>query len=129
MSAAATKGPQADPRECLRSRQATRLFWVDLEPGKRLQLTRPHEADWRRFSASSVELVASYVVGWDGITDADLRGAAIGTGDPMPFDADLCLDVLRDSTDWASAAQDGLIRAINAHAIAKAETAKNSRPS
>lgn len=119
------KGPQGDPRQCLRSLQAARLFWVDLDGGKRLQLTRPHEADWRRFSAPTVELVASYVRGWDGITDADLRGAAIGTGDPMPFDAELCLEVLLDNLDWSNAAQDGLIRAINAHATAKAETAKN----
>ena len=122
----AVNGPQADPREVLRSRQLARLFWVELDgPAKRLQVARPHQADWRRFTAPTVELVASYVQGWDGITDADLRGAAVGTGDPVPFDAELCLDLLRDDVAWASAVQDAIIAQINQNAEARARTAKN----
>lgn len=120
------KGPQADPREVLRSRENARLFWVEVDgPAKRLQVARPHQAEWRRFAAPSVELVAGYVRGWDGITDADLRGAAIGTGDVVPFDADLCLDVLRDDVAWASTVQARIVEEINKHAEARAATAKN----
>jgi hypothetical protein len=110
-----------------------RKSWVDLEPGKRVQIIRPAEADMQDFDARDgytaidrmVACAAKYVTGWDGITRADLLGAAHAGPDPVPFSAELWAEVVRDRNAWLMAVSHGLIEAIAAHQAAKEQDAKN----
>ena len=113
--------------------RAARTSWVEIDPGKRVQITRPPEAALHEFSRRAdethVELmlrcVCKYVVGWEGITESDLLGTAIGPAEPVPFASDLWACVVADRAQWLGTAMNGLVDAINAHEAAKQAAAKN----
>jgi hypothetical protein len=105
---------------------AKRERWVDLEDGKRLRIRRPPETDLGRFrSGLAVADVASAVVGWDGITEADILGPQDGSTSAVPFNAELCLEVLRDRIDWTGKAAEGVLDAIRQHLDAREAARKN----
>lgn len=114
--------------------RAQRQSWVDIEPGKRIQIMRPPENDFpaflsgegetRRVSAN-LEQVCKYVVGWDGISEADLLGAAVGSSDPLAFDSALWAEVVADKADWFNAVASALVTAMVQHFEKKAEVSKN----
>ena len=53
--------------------RSAREFTVELAPGKRLRMRRPLAAQMPRFRGGfSLELMAEHVVGWEGLTEADL---------------------------------------------------------
>lgn len=105
--------------------RAQREFWVDVAPGKRLRVRRPVETDFVRYSRLSVGLCAACVVGWDGFSEADLLGAAIGSSDPLPFDEEACLEVVLDRAEWASVLAIAIAKAIKDHLDAKDAAGKN----
>jgi hypothetical protein len=103
-----------------------RESWVDLEPGKRLKIRRPAEAEIPAFMrATPIEQAAQVAVDWEGVTEADLLSAAVGASDPVPFSADLWPTVVADRVTWLRAAVVGAFDAINAHGARVEDTAKN----
>lgn len=129
------------PAERLIAQMRTqRQSWVEVAPApeggvaKRVKITRPPEnevssfvtstADGRFTLSATADHVSRYVVGWDGITEADLVGAA-GGSDPAPFNADLWRLVVEDRLDWMRAIAQALLDAILAHRAARTEDEKN----
>lgn len=120
--------------------RAQRLSWVEVEPApeggkaKRVQITRPPENDVAAFVSqtpeglftleASAEHVTRYVTGWDGITEADLIGAA-GSSDAAEFHPDLWRIVVEDRLEWMRTIARALLDAILAHRAAKLEDEKN----
>ena len=114
--------------------RAQRKTWVDLEPGKRVQIMRPPESeigkflhfeDGQKHMRAELDQVVKYVTGWDGITEADLLGAAVGASDAVPFDAVLWAEVVADRGDWLKLVAQALLDAIVKHFEAKAQAEKN----
>jgi hypothetical protein len=107
-------------RDALRALREQRRFWVDLQGGLRVQLQRPLEAEMPRFTAGvQVEDVAACAVDWAGFTEASLIGPA-GNSEPLPFDADLWGEYVRDNLDAVQACANALAEAITAHLQRKA---------
>ena len=113
--------------------RAQRQSWVELEPGKRVQIMRPPESEinaFMRIDGASRAMVASlaqvskYVTGWEGITEADLLGAS-GASDPVPFDAELWGEVVADRGDWLKIVAAALLASIVKHFDQKAAAEKN----
>ena len=114
--------------------RAARQSWVELEPGKRVQIIRPPESeigDFLRDDAGFRSMVAElsqvqkYVGGWEGITEVDLLGAAVGASDPVPFAPELWNEIVADRGDWIKLVAAGLLDAIVKHFEKKAAAAKN----
>lgn len=112
---------------------AARKSWVELEPGKRVQILRPPEAALHEFNVQGGEnnvermlrCVVKYVTGWEGFTEADLIGAALAPAEPVSFDAGLWAVMVADRVDWIRVVMAALIDAINTHDRAKQAAAKN----
>ena len=103
-----------------------RTQWVALPDAKRVQFMRPLETDFARFRAGvSVELICECVCGWEGFSEADLLGAAIGSSDPLPFDAALWTRVARDRIEYMPPIAEALVTSITEHLKAKDDVAKN----
>lgn len=123
------------PEQIRAQLRAARQSWVEVAPGKSVQILRPAEADLAQFLVAdadgqrnlSVELahVQRFVTDWRGITEADLLGGALASDTPAAFDAGLWADVVADRTDWRTAVAQALLSAIVAHLDARAATAKN----
>lgn len=120
--------------------RAARQSWVDLEPDqegskKRARIMRPAETEIGEFLQrdpdGGLRLVADvpqckrFVVDWEGITEADLLGAAVGSSDPLAFAPELWAEVCADRADWCRAVSVGLVTAITAHTESKDAAAKN----
>lgn len=105
--------------------RAKRESLVTLEPGKTMRIRRPAATRLGQFRHITAELAAACCVGWDGITEADLLGAEIGSSDPAPFDTEACLEVLADRREWFAKVCDGLVMAISAFLQAEEAAAKN----
>lgn len=114
-----------------------RKSWVELEPAtatapaKRVQIIRPAESDLAGMiaPAGDADAVAAgvtlrvdmaevkrYAVGWEGITEADLVGAA-GSGDAIDFSADLWAEVVADRVAWKVKVARAILAAIAAHRL------------
>ena len=105
---------------------AQRESWVEVEPGKRVRVRRPAEAEMPEFRAGmSIDLLCRHVVGWEGFAEADLLGPALGASDPTPFDAELFAVVARDHLNWFEPIAAELSARISAHWQAREATAKN----
>lgn len=105
---------------------AARESWFELEPGKRLKIRRPAEvqmAELRR--GISVEDLGEFVIDWEGFSQADLLGAAIGSDAVVPFDADVWKVAVADRNKWFNAAAREVIRLMTEHLQSKAEAEKN----
>lgn len=107
--------------------RAQRTGRVEVAPGKNLLVRRPLGVTemGRYFSAPTPELFIAAVVGWDGITQADLLGAAVGASDPAPFSAELAAEALGDRGDWVGKVGEWLAQAIKAHVEERAAETKN----
>jgi hypothetical protein len=106
--------------------------WVEVAPGKRVKIRRPAEAEYGRFAriheASVVQMlehVRQYVVGWEGITEADLIGTAVGSEEPVAFTAELWAELISDRVAWVQPIMDKLVEIMNAHQFSVVETEKN----
>lgn len=112
-----------------------RKSWVDVEPGKRVQIIRPPESEVFNFIRTdgptrtlhcTLAQVTQYTTGWDGITEADLLGAAVGASSPIAFDSALWAVVIADRAQWVNKLSDALVDAIAKHFKQKAQAEKNS---
>lgn len=108
--------------------RAQRTGRVEVEPGKFLLVRRPLEVTemWRFFIGENTqELFIKHVVGWDGVTQADLLGPAVGASDPAVFSRELADETLADKAEWVTQAGAWLANAIKAHIEKRAAEAKN----
>lgn len=114
--------------------RAQRQSWVDLEPGKRVQIIRPAESEFSSFLsgdgadrriAVGLEHVGKYVTDWEGVTEAELLGAAVGSSDAVAFDASLWLEVAADRSPWFLAVSTAIMKSMTDHFEKKAEVSKN----
>lgn len=106
---------------------AAREAWVDLEPGKRVRIRRPSEAELPSFRAGvTAEKWARCCVGWEGFSEADVLGAALGSGNSMvPFDLDLWVTLALDRLEWVGAVSAAVVESITAHLDARSTAGKN----
>lgn len=111
---------------------AQRSQWVDLPGGKRVLVRRPLEADFRTLPLDPDTplyawrpAVAEFVADWEGFTEADLLGAAIGASDAVPFSEALWERVLADRNAYLEPVVNAIVRAVSEYAQAQALTAKN----
>lgn len=118
---------------------AARETWCELRPasdGKpalKVLLRRPPEADFPRMRnltgaagrMQSLELIADFTVGWDGFSEAELFGAAVGSSDPLPFDEAAWPEIVRDRVDWVNACVAHLAKEVKAYIDKKDAAAKN----
>lgn len=138
MSSELEKGQAPNPEQELARVVAARTSWVVLEEAtdgrgaKRVQLLRPLSVQYEDFSRpfeSSSErflyLLGKYVVGWDGITLADIHGASQAPPDPVAYSKALAREVISDRPDWCTAVQAGWMDAIKQHQKRQADIAKN----
>lgn len=110
----------------LASLLAQREFDVDLAPGKRLRMRRPAASRVHELARECTpERVASYAVGWSGITEADLLGPQLGTDAPADFAPELLVEVLADRMEWFSAAANEVVAQVKKHRELHGATAKN----
>lgn len=114
--------------------RAQRQQWLDVAPGKRLQIIRPAESQFgeiiRRVKGKaeiSIELphVCKFVTGWEGFTEADFLGETVGASDPLPFDPELWAEVVADRGDLIKLVSAALIESVVKHFEKKAEAEKN----
>lgn len=109
-----------------------REFWVPVGEGKRVKVLRPREAEFVEFlgadgrtMAAGLDQVRKYVVGWEGITEADLLGPQVGASDPAPFSPELWEEVVSDSLAWLQPVARSLLQSIADHRFSLAEAEKN----
>lgn len=79
----------------------------------------------RDINDTLAEAACSSAVDWRGFTEAELLGAAIGSSDPLPFDAALWREVVRDRMEWLVKCTNHLMDVVREHLRLKAEQAKN----
>jgi len=105
---------------------AQRSRWVALPDGKRVQFRRPLETEFGKFrSGVGVDHLCEYVCGWEGFSEADLLGSAIGSSDPLPFSAELWARVVRDRLEYVRPVATEVVAAITEHLAEKDAIAKN----
>jgi hypothetical protein len=105
---------------------AQRTHWAELPEGKRVQFRRPLETEFGAYRGGvTVEHVAECACGWSGFTEADLLGAAIGSDEPVQFNAALWSRVMRDRVDFMQPVAQAIAKAIGDHLLAKDAAAKN----
>lgn len=116
---------------------AQRKSWVDIAPGKRVQIIRPPESDIGDFLKEDgshrsmlvrLDHVQKYTTGWEGFTEADLLGSAVGASDPVPFDPELWAIVVADNNDWIKRVSAALLKTIVDHFSNRVAAEKNSPP-
>ena len=103
-----------------------RMRWADLPDGKRVRYRRPLETEFAKFrSGVDVEHLCEYVCGWEGFTEADLLGPAIGASDPVNFTPKLWERLVRDRIDYVQPVAQAMVQAITEHLEQREAIAKN----
>lgn len=103
----------------------------DSAPAQGVVLRRPPETEWGRFMRKGVaieemrDIVIDYVVGWYGMTEADLLGESIGSTDEVEFSRDLWAVVVSDRSAWVGIAFDRLLNQVSEYIKQRAAAAKN----
>lgn len=125
--------PQDAASRLLAQMRAARRRSVEVEPGKRLVYLRPTEEQILQLGARrirAVDLARSQIVDWEGVTEADLLGSAVGSADPAPFSPEIAAEVLADrASTWLPALVDHLIATVQGFMEAREAQRKNSLPS
>ena len=93
------------PEEIVERLLKARDSWLTVEPGKRLLVRRPDDIDIAALASlhdheRKAEWFVARVVGWEGITEADLLGPENAGATPAEFAPELALLVLRDRLEW-----------------------------
>ena len=110
----------------IRKMEQARESVFDLPNGKRLTLRLPLQTQYNKvFRAPPEEVIAAVVVGWEGVTEADLLGESVGAADPVPFTPALAVQWLCDQPDVVSAVLARAIELANARAKQAADDEKN----
>jgi hypothetical protein len=132
----------AQQQQLLAQMETQRKRWVPVAEGKRIQILLPTElavlthfvkpADTpggkAEFSCDVAE-VKQYACGWDGITEADLLGAAVGSQDAVAFAPALWAVLVEDRVEWIKPVARALLDGIVERQNQRATDAKNSAPS
>lgn len=111
--------------------RAQRMSWVALDDGKRVQIIRPTEIELANqfVKNGSIEVdfeeVKRFVVGWEGITEADLLGAAVGASDPIGFTTELWAEFVADNIKWVRTIARAMLDDIVKHHSAQDDAVKN----
>lgn len=114
-----------DVKTLLARAAAQREHWADLGNGKRLRFLRPVEVEMPALlNGVTVEHVIGCANGWEGFTEADLLGAAVGASDPLPFHVDLWSAVVRDNAAYVAAVSQAIADAVTEYLKRKAGTEK-----
>ena len=99
---------------------------VEIRPGKWVRFLRPQEVDFARLRGGvNVQHVCECVIGWDGITEADVLGPSIGVNDPAPFSPELWAEYVRDRVDVVGKVAQAIADAITRHLEQRDAAAKN----
>lgn len=123
-----------DAKQLIAAVRRRRAQELDLGGGKKIIFTRPPEVemnsilkfkDGKATWLVDVDHVKKYVVGWDGFTEADLLGAAVGAADPVAFDADLWAAYVEDDNDLVSKVASAILEAVVNHINSKAAVSGN----
>ena len=120
-----------DASALIRKLQAQRERDVEVAPGKVLVFRGPPETEFGRFMRPGVGMEAAiadvrdYVIGWRGITEADLLGSAVGASDEVPFSRELWCEVIPNRADWVKAVAPKLLDYIVDHVQRQEGIAKN----
>lgn len=101
-----------------------REFGVDLGDGKTLTVRRPLASQLPKLRSRLVESAHELVVGWSGITEADLLGPSIGSTTEAPFDPQVCAEALGDRPEWAAAVVERTIDVVTAYIKARESALK-----
>jgi hypothetical protein len=112
----------------VKAMRAQREAWLELRkvPEQKLLVRRPTESQYPKLrDGVPMEMCVSCIVGWEGVTEADLLGAAIGASDPVPFHPDVMNEALQDRTTWAVKVQNKIVEMVNAHFQQKDKAEKN----
>lgn len=108
--------------------------WVDIDEGKRILFRRPTESEMGAHLEGNGEDrtwvirnddVFKYVIGWEGYTEADILGAAVGSSDLLPFDAELFREFSLDDVGMLGKVAKGILDSILSYISQKAAVAKN----
>lgn len=103
-----------------------RSRWVALPDGKRVQVRRPLQTEMRAYvSGVSVDQAVQQVCAWEGFSEADLLGAAIGSSDPLPFDRALWDRIARDRVDYIRAVAGTIADLLNEYITTLEAAGKN----
>jgi hypothetical protein len=101
--------------------------WVDLGGGKRVRIRRPAAAEMFKFARNEVtaETFLRCAVGWEGITEAHILGAAVGSSDPAPWSVDLWLTLALDNMDWMQAVSEAIVGMVSTYMEQREAVTKN----
>lgn len=103
-----------------------REAWVDLGEGKRIKLRRPPAAEMFAFGrATTPGLFLRTAVGWEGFTEADVLGAAVGSDSAIAFDVELWVVLALDKIEWIAKVSEALVESIKTFLETQDATAKN----
>lgn len=124
-----------DAKLLIEQLRGQRKRWVEVAPGKRVQILLPTEmevvrhflktVDGKTQLTADLEEVVRYTVGWEGFTEADLLGAGVGASDPAPFDPGLWELTASDHLDWHQTVARALLQGIVDRQVARDVDAKN----
>jgi hypothetical protein len=114
--------------------------WLSLDEektgGRALLLRRPQPLELMAYTDqgkmtadSSMRMARDAVVNWRGFTEATLLGAAIGGDTEVEFSREAFAEWLGDNPEELQRISRQVLELVNSHNEAKAETAKNSKPS
>lgn len=114
-------------RDTLRMLREQRSFWVELpEHGFSVQMRRPLFAEIAELSAAggggsiTIDHAVRFAIGWRDATPAHFIGPA-GGNEPMPFEADLWAEWVRDEPDALTRVVQAIAEAVSAAQRAKAD--------
>lgn len=126
----------SDTANLIRLMRAKRESWLELEaaadgrPALRVKLRRPTAWEVTRdFPDSAREPIANardYVVDWEGFSEAVLLDDhAVGSSDPIPFNAGLWAEFVGDRMPMLGAVISRLVEMVNEYAAARQDAEKN----
>lgn len=113
------------PEKLIATLLSQRETKVEVEPGKLLVVRRPAETQMLLYRRVTAEAAIDCVVGWEGITEADVLGASIGASDPATFSSALCRELMLDRSRWCEAVARTVIEQIATHLQATEAVEKN----
>lgn len=124
-----------DAKQLLEAMRTQRKRWVDVAPGKKVQILLPTELEVVRhfiktedgkpaFSAD-VDQVKRFTCGWEGFTEADLLGAGVGASDSVAFAPELWDVLIEEHLNWVRVVARALLEGIVQRQSQREADAKN----
>lgn len=104
-----------------------RRVWVPLADGRRrIRFTRPLVTQLHTLANGiTIDKVVQYVDGWEGFTEADILGAAVGSADPAEFSEALFAAWVADDLDVLSLVSEAIAEAVRQLMESRELIAKN----